>query len=173
MPKSYRKTRKKSKKRNQKKGPEPSRPQAPFVWSVVNPSPTTTFASIRGHSSPDFSTAKNADCGSSTSPTIFMRFLPSFCFLSSAHPCAHSLRPPPVSGFSRKLRNQFGTASVPCRRLVYICLQDFVKALGEPAVADVQNNHLTQNDRAEAANVLGAVHFTATLPAPLQSPTGL
>ncbi len=34
-------------------------------------------------SSEVLSTARNADCGSSTSPTIFMRFLPSFCFSRS------------------------------------------------------------------------------------------
>ena len=34
-------------------------------------------------SSEVFSTARNADWGSSTSPTIFMRFLPSFCFSRS------------------------------------------------------------------------------------------
>ena len=34
-------------------------------------------------SSEVFSTARKADWGSSTSPTIFIRFLPSFCFSSS------------------------------------------------------------------------------------------
>src|SRR5262249_15145914 len=30
-----------------------------------------------------FSTVRNASCGTSTRPTCFMRFLPSFCFSSS------------------------------------------------------------------------------------------
>ena len=37
----------------------------------------------RGQSSEVLSTARKADWGSSTSPTIFIRFLPSFCFSSS------------------------------------------------------------------------------------------
>ncbi len=35
------------------------------------------------HSSLIRSTARNASCGISTAPTIFMRFLPAFCFSSS------------------------------------------------------------------------------------------
>ena len=35
------------------------------------------------YSSPASSTARNAFCGISTLPTIFIRFLPSFCFSSS------------------------------------------------------------------------------------------
>ncbi len=35
------------------------------------------------HSSPSSSTARNASCGTSTRPTCFIRFLPSFCFSSS------------------------------------------------------------------------------------------
>ena len=36
-----------------------------------------------GYSSPSSSTARNASCGTSTRPTCFIRFLPSFCFSSS------------------------------------------------------------------------------------------
>ncbi len=36
-----------------------------------------------GAESPVESAAMNASCGTSTRPTIFMRFLPSFCFSSS------------------------------------------------------------------------------------------
>ena len=45
----------------------------------------TTLSGFAGwnHSSEVLSTARNAVWGSSTSPTIFMRFFPSFCFSSS------------------------------------------------------------------------------------------
>src|SRR5690242_7100275 len=43
------------------------------------------FGFVVGHHFPSssLSTAKNASCGTSTLPTAFMRFLPSFCFSSS------------------------------------------------------------------------------------------
>ncbi len=40
-------------------------------------------ADPHGASSPARSTARKASCGISTWPTIFMRFLPAFCFSSS------------------------------------------------------------------------------------------
>ena len=52
-----------------------SAPSSPH--SVLLPSAAHFFPS------PRLSTARNASCGTSTAPTCFIRFLPSFCFSSS------------------------------------------------------------------------------------------
>lgn len=41
------------------------------------------FFALESPSESEDSTAMNASCGTSTLPTIFIRFLPSFCFSSS------------------------------------------------------------------------------------------
>lgn len=47
------------------------------------PSPATRYFFFASPSESEDSTAMKASCGTSTLPTIFIRFLPSFCFSSS------------------------------------------------------------------------------------------
>jgi hypothetical protein len=58
------------------------RPEARGASSVANFQPSTVNSSTFPRQS-TFKIARNASCGISTLPTIFMRFFPSFCFSSS------------------------------------------------------------------------------------------
>jgi hypothetical protein len=62
----------------------PVNPHIPNHKPICLPKKQTTSGRYRlPASSPTFSTARNASCGMSTLPILFMRFLPSFCFSSS------------------------------------------------------------------------------------------
>ena len=58
-------------------------PPHSYYYSLPTPTPRPRPGHSPYSSSPNSSTARNASCGTSTRPTCFIRFLPSFCLASS------------------------------------------------------------------------------------------